>query len=132
MNEQIILDFLDANESIDDECVAYGKPGEYPFTMDEFREFTDKIWEDAGGWDASEKYVVDGAHFETYYVPFERNGKQYWLNVMYGQGSAWTVFTSEAHEAYKKRIAELDGVSPEAAQYNKDVWLEAEDEIKGE
>ena len=103
-----IIDHLEANGSVDDECVAYAKPGDYPFTLEEFRTFTDKIWADAGGWDASDKYFVEGAYFETYYVPFEYENKKFILNIMYGQGSAWTLHTEASHEEYKKRVADLE------------------------
>lgn len=103
-----IMDFLDKQGAIDDSAVAYNYDGPYPFTLQEFREFTDKVWADAGGWDESGQYFVEGALFETYHVPFQYEGKEYILNVMYGQGSAWTVFTKAEHDAYKKRIAEMD------------------------
>ena len=103
-----IIEYLDEHGSIDDESLAYNCYGPYPFTLQQFREFTDKIWNDAGGWDASDKYYVEGALFETYYVPFTDSGKEYVLNIMYGQGSAWTLFTKVEHDAYKQRIAEMD------------------------
>jgi len=105
-----IIEFLDKEGSIDDDSVAYNTGGPYPFTLEEFRVFTDKLWADAGGWDASDKYQVEGAYFETYHIPFENNGKKYVLNVMYGQGSAWTVFTEAAHNEYKQRVAEMDRI----------------------
>lgn len=103
-----ILDYLDEHGVIDDESVAYAKPGDYPFALEEFRAFTDKIWDDAGGWDSSDKYFVEGACFETYYVPFDMEGKKYCLHIMHGQGSAWTVFTEAEHIEAAKRLAELD------------------------
>jgi hypothetical protein len=100
--ERRIIDFLDKEGSIDDDEVVRGN---YPFTSEEFRQFIDKIWKDAGAWDSSYKYQVKGAYFETYYVPFEYDGKKYILNIMCGQGYAWTVRTEASH---KQRIAELD------------------------
>jgi hypothetical protein len=35
-------------------------------------------------------------------------GKKYCLHIMYGQGSAWTVFTEAEHIEAAKRLAELD------------------------
>jgi hypothetical protein len=105
---KVIIDYLDLNGCIDDESVSYNVPGPYPFTLEEFHEFTDKVWNDAGGWDASDKYQVEGAYFETYYIPFEYEGKQYVLNVMYGQGAAWTLYTKAAHDEYKVYSEELD------------------------
>ncbi len=112
-----IIEYLDKVGSIDDDAVMYATIGKerdpnaeysFPFTLDQFREFTQKLWDDAGGWDASDKYVAEGAYFETYHVPFERDGKQYVMNIMYGQGSAWTLFTKAAHDEYKARVAKLD------------------------
>jgi hypothetical protein len=102
-----IIDFLDEKGSIDDECVSYGSYGPYPFTIEEFREYTHKLWEDAGGWDASEKYLVEGARFETYNVPFESDSKKYVLRIMYGQGSAWTLLTEAAHNEHKEYLKKL-------------------------
>lgn len=105
-NMKNIIDFLDDHGNIDDEAVAYNTDGPYPFTLGEFRAFTDKIWNDAGGWDASGKYHVP-AFFETYYIPFEYDEKKYVLVVMYGQGSAITLHTEAFHDEYKQRVAEI-------------------------
>ena len=107
MNE-IIMNCLDANESIDDESVAYSKPGEYPFTREELREFNYQILDDAGGWDVAENYSIKGAMFESYAIPFENEGKKYILHIMFGQGSAWTLFTESAHQKYRDHVANLD------------------------
>lgn len=108
---------MDKEGSVDDDSVMYatldqdrntGLVYPYPFTLQELREYQDKLWKDAGGWDNCDKYAVDGSYFETYHIPFEDDGKQYVLNVMYGQGAAWTIFTKAAHDEYKARVAELD------------------------
>lgn len=102
-----ILEHLDQHGFIDDESVGYAKPDEYPFSLEEFREFTDKIWNDAGGWDSSDKYLVKCACFETYYVPFDVEGKKYWLHVMCGQGYAWTLFSDVNHIEQAEHITKL-------------------------
>ena len=102
-----IIDYLDEKGSIDDECISYNVHGPYPFTLEEFREFTEKIWEDAGGWDSSEKYIEEGSHFETYNVPLEFDSKKYILRIMYGQGSAWTLFTEAAHNEHKEYLKKM-------------------------
>lgn len=103
-----IIDYLNANGCIDDETLAYSMPGEYPFTLEEFQDYTHKVWEDAGGWDKSDEYAMEGAYFETYNVPFEVDGKKYFLNIMYGQGSAWWLQTEKEHAECLERVAELD------------------------
>lgn len=101
-----ILDYLDANGMIDDEGLAYGILNPSPaFSRDEFIEFTDQVLENAGGED--DKYLAQDTLFETYHIPFEINGKKYGLSIMYGQGSAWTVYTDEEFQAMKERMAEL-------------------------
>lgn len=105
MNQKI-MSFLDAHESIDDDNVVY-YPDLFPFSLEEFREFTSKLWEDAGGWAACGRYVVDYAMFETYKIPFQHEGRNYFLQVMYGQGSAWTVFTEKAYQEHQARIRDL-------------------------
>lgn len=118
-----IIDFLDKEGSIDDDSVMYatldkdrntGLVYPFPFTLEEFRLFTEKIWTDVGGWDASEQYHVPEAYFETYHIPFEYDGKKYVLNIMYGQGSAWTLFTEASHIEYKKRCAEYEDKDEDA------------------
>jgi hypothetical protein len=72
-----IIDYLDKEGSIDDDSVMYatldkerntGLLYPFPFSLDDFRTFTEKIWTEAGGWDASDKYQVEGAYFETHII----------------------------------------------------------------
>jgi hypothetical protein len=102
MNENAILEYLDANGVICDESLAYSNPGEYPFTNEEYHQWTNGIWNEAGGWDKAGDYVVPDKHFETYAVPFKRRDKQYWLNIMFGQGSAWFAMTDEHYQSTKE------------------------------
>jgi hypothetical protein len=91
-----ILDYLDAHGCICDNSVAY-KTKDFPFTWEEFQLFTEEIWQEAGGWDRSDEYWQEEEYFETYYVPFTKNGKNYFLDIMYGQGSAWSLWTEAEH-----------------------------------
>jgi hypothetical protein len=110
MNEQVFLDFLDANGEIYDAIVH-----EYPFSFEEFQQWVEDIWSAAGGWRRAGKYAVKDATFETYAVPFERNGKRYWLTLMMGQGDCWTVFSEEPYKEFRMRIASLSKIQPELA-----------------
>lgn len=101
-----IIFCLDKEGSLDDEHIAYN-PKDYPFTLTEFRAYTDKVWNDAGGWDKSRDYRVKKQRFETYAVPFEADGKKYVMRVMYGQGSAWTLFTEAAHKEHEEYLKTL-------------------------
>lgn len=104
-----VFPYVDEHESLDDEYMAYNiEKKEYPFTLDDFRDLTTYIWDKAGGFDNSDKYAVEGAYFETYHVPYEYNGKNYVLNIMFGQGSAWTLMTESRHNVYKEEIRKLD------------------------
>lgn len=113
-----ILDYVDEHGAVDDDSVMYytialdrgttPTSGPYPFTLEEFREYQDYLWKTAGGWDNCHAFAVEGAFFETYHVPFTDSGKEYVLNIMYGQGAAWTIFTKAEHDAYKARVSELD------------------------
>ena len=102
---KILIECLDQKGMIDETHLYY--LNEFPFTLEEFRKFQDEIWEDAGGWEASDSYLVKDAQFETYYVPFLYENRKYWLHLMIGQGDAWTFFTDAAHIEEAKRVANL-------------------------
>lgn len=119
-----IIDYLDLVGVIHDEGVAYNIPNEgqppFPFTLAEFDAALELIWKNAGGWDASDKYQVKDAYFETYYVPFEFEGKNYWMHLMSGQGTAWFLLTEKEHQEAVVRLAELDAMGKELDELNND------------
>lgn len=105
-----IIDYLEIVGIIYDESIAYNIPNQdappYPFSLKEFREFTQNISNAANGED--EKYQVPGAYFETYVIPFFFEEKEYRLVIMYGQGSAWTLCTVKECEEWMERNRQLD------------------------
>lgn len=100
-----IINVLKRDGSVDDEDVAY-HPEKFPeFTLDEFRAFTNGIFDnEGGGWDNVHKFQEENAYFETYNIPFEFEGEAFYLSVMYGQGSAWTLMTRQHFEEYLDRV----------------------------
>lgn len=102
-----IVECIDQNGSLDEDSVAYAKPGEFVFTLEDFRAFRNKVWDSVGGWKNVSKYAVKGATFETYYVPFSYMDKNYWLRLMIGQGDAWTFFTDVEKVKEVERVANL-------------------------
>lgn len=101
-----IFEEIDRAGCVDDDDVAY-HPKDHAFTLEEFRAFTDGIWNEAGGWEFADCFEVKNAYFETYAVPFENDGKKYILNIMYGQGSATTAMTEEEYGNYQDRLTVL-------------------------
>lgn len=86
-----VLDAVRKHGQIDDEGVAYGN---YGVTLDEFKNFVDEIFDDeGGGWDGVSRFKDQNSYFETYDVPFEREGEKFWLTLMSGQGYAWIITT---------------------------------------
>lgn len=102
-----IINALRKEDVLDDECIAYN-PEKYPeFTLDEFREFTQEILGvDGGGWDNVHKFRDEDAYFETYNIPFIRDGEKFYLCVMCGQGLAWTLMTESNFQEKQKRLIE--------------------------
>lgn len=105
--ETRIIKALRKEQALDDECIAY-HPEKYPdFTLDEFRDFTNSIFDvEGGGWDNVSKFQEADAYFETYNIPFTRDGEKFYLCVMYGQGSAWTLMTESHFQETQKRLVE--------------------------
>jgi len=103
-----IINVLRREGFLDDEHIAY-RPEEFPeFTLDEFREFTDSIFNnEGGGWDNVNKFAEPDAYFETYNIPFERDGEKFWLSVMYGQGSAWMLMNEKHFKECQERRANI-------------------------
>lgn len=104
-----IIDYLELVGVIYDESVAYGHPNKgkppYPFTFEEFKDFIHQIAKDAGGED--DKYSLSGVMFETFVIPFFFAEKEYRLTIMYGQGSAWSLYTVSECEEWIKHVRKL-------------------------
>lgn len=100
-----IINVLRREGSLDDDDVSY-HPEKFPeFTLEEFRKFTEAIFDnEGGGWDNVHKFQEENACFETYNIPFAFDGEAFYLTVMYGQGSAWTLMTKQHFEEYLDRI----------------------------
>jgi hypothetical protein len=112
-----IIDYLKLVGFIDDESVAYNVPSEgkppYSFSLDEYRAFTESIFEDAGGWDNAEEYVKEDAYFETYVIPFKFESEDFILVIMFGQGSSWMLMTPQELENYNQRCKDVVDMYPD-------------------
>lgn len=102
-----IIKHLKKHGAILDESIAY-QPEKYPFTYEEFQEYTDKIYGEVvkGDLDNLEPYFVKG-YFEEYAIPFKEGKEEFILDILYGQGSAWTLFTKDEYVKYRKRVDKL-------------------------
>jgi hypothetical protein len=117
-----IIDELKIRGSLDDEEIAYSKPGDFPFTLDEFREFEESVHPGSTPmpYEPSE-YRVKGAYFETYVYPFEYEGEQFYMQEMFGQGSMLTMFTAEAYNQFVEELKEFNKDIDEESDPN-DPW----------
>lgn len=84
---KILKDVLSKGRIYQDE--AHYNPKDFSFTADEFREYTEDILNKLD-WDG---YKLEGATFPTYLIPIEEDGHKFILRVMFGQGSAYDIFT---------------------------------------
>lgn len=98
-----IVNYLKLHGIIDDEDVAYF-PDKYPFTKEEFREFTDLIEKGAD----FEKCIYEDSMFPSMLIPWTNKGEPFYLFIMNGQGSSWTLFTTEAWDEHDKYLKELN------------------------
>lgn len=119
--EQRIINTLRKEQCLDDEHIAYF-PEKFPeFTLDEFRDFTNSIFDnEGGGWDKVDQFQEKDAYFETYNIPFTRDNEKFYLTVMYGQGSAWMLMTESHFQETQKRLIENN--------YYREVAEDEEDE----
>jgi len=98
-----VLDAIRKHGFIDDEGVAY-RPGNYGLTHEEFKGFVDEVFDnEGGGWDGVDRFKDPDAYFDTYDIPFERDGEKFWLTLMSGQGYAWIMTTEAEFEKLKAR-----------------------------
>lgn len=91
-----ILNFVDRNGVLHEESVAYAEPSEFPFSFEEFKTFAYDMWDKS-----SKKYRIKNSSFKTRYVPFESNGKEYFVQIMYGQGEVISIFTKSEFDSQK-------------------------------
>lgn len=104
---QNIIDALKQKTAIYDEEIVYC-PDLYPgITFKEFKKFTHDIFEnEGGGWENVKKYLYEDI-FETYHIPFERDNEKFWLIIMYGQGSSYTLMTDDHFKEHLVWLNEL-------------------------
>lgn len=105
--EPRILNALRKHQALDDECVAY-LPEQYSeFTIDEFREFTEEVFhKEGGGWDNVYKFQDKNSYFEAYNIPFKRDDENFYLCVIFGQNSVWTLMNESHFQETQKRLVE--------------------------
>jgi len=107
-----IIDCLETYGCIHEEDVWYASlkgSDPYPFTCEEFNEYTQKIWNENGGWENSLKYFDPKVYFETYVVPFFFDGKEYRMVVMCGQGISWSLCSIDECNKWMERNRKNNG-----------------------
>lgn len=99
---QIIIDTLKERGMIDEDEIWY-TPADYPFTRKDFQAYT------AGIWEAADLTACRYEHssFNSYIVPFKHGDETFYLFVMFGQGSAWTLMCEDAWKNTDTYLREL-------------------------
>lgn len=92
-----ITAYLLEHEVIDDEDVCYNHGNKFPFTKDQFRAwYKEHMQED-------KEVTVRETMFPTVKMPLIADGHEFVLSIMWGQGSAVTVFTKKRWREIRKR-----------------------------
>lgn len=98
-----ILDFVDQNGVLHEESVAYAKPGEFPFSFEEFKIFAYDVWAKS-----SKRYRIKNSDFKTHCAPFESKGKKYFVQIMYGQGESVSIFTKSEFDSLSLDLVKMN------------------------